>query len=138
MQLWPEPRSSEGGFRQVDYRSLKNLYVRLTRWLVLLLGGVLLGGGLVLHAQVAVMQHMRDEVENTFILWRGIGKLTFMFQDEFTQASLALHDFPPGFLAEADRAAWVLVVIGALVALLSNLVPVQHGQGHGKKRRQKT
>lgn len=98
---------------------MKDFYIKLTARLTLLLGGILIGGGLVLHAQVAVWHHMREEVDNTFFLWRGVGKLTFMFQDETTKAALTLHEIPPEVLKEADRAAWVLAVVGAVVALMS-------------------
>lgn len=113
---------------------MKNVYIWVAQWLTVLLAGILVGGGLVLHAQVAVMEHMRNEVDNTFILWRGIGKLTFMFQDEVTQAALLMHNFPPGFLAEADRGAWTLVVIGSVVALVSTAIPPRTKRVKKKKR----
>lgn len=112
---------------------MKNVYIRVVQWLSVLLAGILVGGGLVLHAQVAVMEHLRDEADKTFILWRGIGKLTFIFQDEFTQAALMLHNFPPGFLAEADRGAWTLVVIGGVVGLVS--AAIQPSTKSVKKKR---
>jgi hypothetical protein len=101
---------------------LKNLYIRVARWLLLLFGGVLIGGGLVLHAQVAVAHVMREEVESTFILWRGIGRLTFSLQSEVTRTACAIDEIPKSVLAEADRTAWVLVVIGAVLAALTLLI----------------
>ncbi len=106
---------------------MKNFYTKLAAWLTLLLGGILIGGGLVLHAQVAVWHHIRDEVDNTFFLWRGVGKLTFLFQDETTKAALALHEIPSDVLREADRAAWVLVIVGAVVALMSLAIRPDRG-----------
>ena len=101
---------------------MKTLYVRVARWMLLLLGGMLIGGGLVLHAQVAVAHVMREEVDSTFILWRGIGRLTFSLQSEATRTAFAIDDIPKNVLAEADRAAWVLVVIGVVVTALTFLV----------------
>lgn len=101
---------------------MKKLYVRAASWLLMLTGGVLIGAGLVLHAQVAVAHVMREEVGSTFILWRGIGRLTFSLQSQVTQTAFAIDDIPKSVLVEADRAAWVLVVIGAVVTLLSLLV----------------
>lgn len=98
---------------------MKAFYLRLARWSMVLLGGVLLGGGLVLHAQVAVAYHMREEVDNTFFLWRGIGRLTFMFQKEVTQTAFSLRDIPQSVMLEADRAAWVLVGLGVVIAASS-------------------
>ncbi len=94
----------------------------LTRYWLVLLGGILLGGGLVLHGQIAMANYMRGQAQGTFFLWRGIGKLTFMFQDEVTKAALALDEIPASVLREADRTAWVLVVLGGLVALSAPLV----------------
>lgn len=104
----------------------------VVRWLLTLLGGVLLGGGLVLHGQVAMARYMRSEVDGTFFLWRAIGKVTFLFQDEVTRSALVLNDLPPQVLKESDRAAWTLVVIGALLVLA---VPfVREGRGRRQSR----
>ena len=104
---------------------MKNLYIRFARWLLVVLGAMLAGGGLVLHAQVAVAHHMRHEVSNTFFLWRGIGRLTFSLQDQVTQTAFVLDEIPPEVLEEADRTAWVLVIIGAVVVLLATLIRVR-------------
>jgi len=93
--------------------------VRLARWWLLLLGGVLLGAGLVLHAQLACLQLARAQVERTFFLWRAIGKLTFAFQDGVTQAALWADEVPDAVVRESERGAWTLVVIGAALALSS-------------------
>ncbi len=96
--------------------------LRLARWLCAVLGGVILGGGLVLHGQVAVARYMRDEVESTFFLWRAIGHATFVFQGGETQMALAMSEVPEAALKESDRAAWVLVIVGSLVALTGPLL----------------
>ena len=94
---------------------MKNAYIRLARWLLVVLGSMLAGGGLVLHAEIAVAHHMRDGVASTFFLWRGIGRLTFSLQSEVTQTAFVLDDIPPNVLTEADRTAWVLMINGAVV-----------------------
>ena len=104
---------------------MKNAYVKLARWLLVVLGSMLAGGGLVLHAQVAVAHYLRHEVASTFFLWRGIGRLTFSLQSDVTQTAFALDDIPPDVLTEADRTAWVLVIIGAVVVMLANLIRVR-------------
>ena len=96
--------------------------LRFVRWWVVLLGGALLGVGLCLHGQLAFARHMREEVENTFFLWRAIGRLTFFMQDEVTQAALWMHAVPDGVMRESDSAAWTLVVIGGLFALSAPLL----------------
>ena len=53
--------------------------IGVARWLFTFLGGALLGAGLVLHGQVALARYMRQEVDNTFFLWRAIGHATFAF-----------------------------------------------------------
>ena len=98
------------------------MVLRIARWWLTLVGGVLLGMGLVLHGQVAVTYQLRDQVDSMFILWRGIGKLTFAFQDSTTQAALTAHDFPVELIREADRAAWTLVAIGGILAVTAFLI----------------
>ncbi len=98
------------------------MFLRIARWQLTLVAGVLLGMGLVLHGQVAVARHMQDEMDNTFILWRGIGKLTFFLQDNQTQAALAIHGMPRELIREADRGAWVLVGIGGILAVSAFLI----------------
>ena len=96
--------------------------LRLLRWLTVLLGGLLLGTGLTLHGQVALARYMQGEVENTFVLWRAVGKATFYFQGGETRMALAMSEVPPAALDESDRAAWVLVAIGVLLALCGPLI----------------
>lgn len=96
--------------------------VRLVRWLCSVLGGVILGAGLVLHGQVALARYMRNEVDHTFFLWREIGKATFAFQSGDTRMALAMAEVPEAALKESDRAAWVLVVVGSLIALTGPLL----------------
>jgi hypothetical protein len=98
------------------------MVLRVARWWLTLLGGVLLGMGLVLHGQVMWTRYIRNEVENTFILWRGIGKLTFVFQDTATKTALTAHEFPASLINEADRAAWTLVAIGVILAATAFLI----------------
>jgi hypothetical protein len=105
------------------------MVLRVARWWLTLLGGVLLGMGLVLHGQVAVVRYMREEVGSTFILWRWIGKLTFAFQDSTTQTALTAHDFRVTLIREADRGAWTLVAIGAILAATAFLVHRPGGAG---------
>jgi hypothetical protein len=54
--------------------------IGIARWLFTLVGGVLVGAGLVLHGQVALARYMRDEVDNTFFLWRALGEATIVSQ----------------------------------------------------------
>ncbi len=93
------------------------MWVALVRWWVIVLGGALLGAGLVLHAQVALAHHSREQVQSVFFLWRGIGQLTFVFQDDTTKMALWLNEVPDEVLVESDRGAWTLVVIGVVLAV---------------------
>lgn len=95
---------------------------RVARWACAVLGGVILGGGLVLHGQVAMARYMRAEVDGTFFLWRAIGRATFAFQGGDTQMALAMSNVPEAALVESDRAAWVMVVVGSLIALTGPLL----------------
>ncbi|MBL8728203.1 MAG: hypothetical protein JNM25_07230 [Planctomycetes bacterium] len=96
--------------------------LRVARWLCAVLGGVILGSGLVLHGQVAMARYMRAEVDSTFFLWRAIGRATFAFQGGDTQMALAMSNVPEAALVESDRAGWVLVIVGSLVALTGPLL----------------
>jgi hypothetical protein len=98
------------------------MVLRLVRWWVVLLGGALLGAGLCLHGQLAVARHLREEAQSSFFLWRAIGGLTFIFQDEVTQAAIWMDEVPEPVLRESDRAAWTLVVIGGLLGAAAPLL----------------
>ena len=100
------------------------MLARCVRWLLTLLGGVLIGAGLVLHGQLTVACHMREEVDNTFFLWRAVGRMTFMFQGDVTQSALILGDLPERVLVESERAAWSLLFLGAILLLAGALVRV--------------
>ncbi len=92
------------------------------RWFFALLGGLLLGAGLTLHGQVAFARYVKKEVDGTFFLWRAIGEATFTFQGGETQMALAMGTVPDEALKESDRAAWVLVIVGGLIALTAPLL----------------
>ena len=93
------------------------------RWCVVVLGGAMVGGGLVLHGYVAFAHHVRQQVDNTFFLWRAIGQATFAFQDGENRLGLTMREVPEGVLDEGTRAAWVLLIIGTLVAVTGPLIP---------------
>lgn len=94
----------------------------IARWFFAVLGGVLLGSGLTLHGHVAFARYMKKEVDGTFFLWRAIGNTTFAFQGGETRMALAMSEVPDEALRESDRAAWVLVIVGGLVALTGPLL----------------
>lgn len=109
--------------------------VRLARAWVLVVGGCLLGGGLVMYGQVQSLHYMRAEVSNTFILWRGIGQLTFAWQDDVTQAALWAHEVPEVVVREWNRAAWTCMALGLLACVLSTTLQApRRGGGQGKGR----
>lgn len=95
---------------------------RLARWWLLVLGSMFLGGGLVLYSQVECALLIREEVSNTFFLWRGIGHLTFMFHDNMTQFSLWLDTMPPNTIEESRRSAIAFLTIGGVLFGLSLVV----------------
>lgn len=101
------------------------------RWFFAVVGGLLLGGGLTLHGQVAFARYAKQEVDSTFFLWRAIGEATFAFQGGETQMALAMSAVPEAALKESDRAAWVLVIVGGLVALVG---PLLRGGGSARGR----
>jgi hypothetical protein len=92
------------------------------RWFCAVFGGVVLGAGLVLHGQVALARHMRNEVDGTFFLWRALGQATFAFQGGETRMALAMAEVPEAALKESDRAGWVLVIVGGLIAVTGPLL----------------
>jgi hypothetical protein len=89
----------------------------LLRWLCVVVGGTLLGAGLVLHGQVAMARYLRHEVESTFFLWRAIGRATFAFQGGETRLALAMAEVPEAALYASDRAGWVLIGLGSMLAV---------------------
>ena len=109
------------------------MLLRFARWWVVLLGGALLGVGLCLHGQLAVARVLREEVTNTFFLWRAIGQVTFIFQDDVTQAAIWMHDVPDAVMRESDSAAWVLVAIGALLALSAPMLRRRRAARSGQR-----
>lgn len=109
--------------------------VAIVRWFCALLGGLMLGGGLVLHGQVAIARALRAEVDATFFLWRAIGNATFVFQGAEHRMALAMAEVPEEAIRESDRSAWVLVIIGSLVALTGPLLR-EASPPRGKKVKQ--
>jgi hypothetical protein len=93
--------------------------IAFVRFWARLLAGALLGAGLVLHGQVAFANYMRAEVADVFFLWRGVGQITFVFQDDRTKLGLWLNEIPQRVLVESARAAWTLIVVGGVLAMLS-------------------
>ena len=83
----------------------------------LFLGGALVGAGILLHAEIACMRLAREEVESTFFLWRAIGGLTFVFQDDVTKAALWAHEVPESVIRESDRAGWTLMALGVICVI---------------------
>lgn len=102
--------------------------LRFLRWLCTVLGGAVLGVGLALHGQVALARYMRSEVDRTFVLWRALGHATFAFQGGETRMALAMKEVPEEALRESDRAAWVLVAVGGLIALTGPLLRASHAK----------
>lgn len=92
---------------------------RLLRWIFLVLGGALLGAGLFLHGQVAVADYMRAEVRGTFFLWRGIGRISFVFQDGQTKTALWLSELDASVLDHSRHAATVMLTLGGLLVLVA-------------------
>ncbi|MBK8980395.1 MAG: hypothetical protein IPM29_31220 [Planctomycetes bacterium] len=92
---------------------------RLARAFVLLMAGGLLGCGLLMMGQVHSLHYLRQEVRDTFFLWRGIGKITFAWQDDMTKAALWADDIPESVLREWEHGAWAFLALGALAALVA-------------------
>lgn len=99
------------------------MWMGLIRWTLILFGGILIGAGLVLHGHVALAHYMREEVENTFFLWRAIGEATIFLQGSDVRVAMALREVPAEVLEESDTAAWTLIVVGAVLALIAPFLP---------------
>jgi hypothetical protein len=98
------------------------MVLRLIRWFLVLLAGVLLGAGLFLHGQVAVARDIRRQVDDTFFLWREVGKATFFIQSNDHRIGLTLAEVPEDVLAMSNRTAWTLVCFGLAMALAAPLL----------------
>lgn len=85
----------------------------------MLLGGALFGAGLVLQAQVALAHHARAEVDNTFFLWRELGRATFAFQSRDSRLALAMAELPEDVLVQFDLWSKVLGGFGLLITLVA-------------------
>lgn len=99
------------------------MFARLLRWLLLVLSGALLGAGVFLFGQVAFAHHMRAQVQERFFLWRGIGQVSFIFQDSTTKMALWLNELDEKTLHHSAHAAWVMIVLGSLMALVVPWMP---------------
>jgi hypothetical protein len=110
------------------------MLLRIVRWWVLLLGGALLGAGLFLHGQVAIANEYLACYENTFFLWREIGKATFFLQSTDHRVALALAQVPPDVIEESQRAAWALMVVGGMLAVTAPFVGSVHRKLSGRAR----
>jgi hypothetical protein len=98
------------------------MVLRIARWWLTLLAGLLIGCGLFLHGQVAVAHEIRNEVAGTFFLWRAVGNVTFFLQGADHRIALTLAEVPESVLRESDRAAWTLLIVGGLLAFASPLL----------------
>lgn len=85
----------------------------------MLLGGALFGAGLVLQAQVALAHYARAEVDNTFFLWRELGRATFAFQSRDSRLALAMAELPEDVLVQFDLWSKVLGGFGLLITLVA-------------------
>lgn len=91
--------------------------VRIARWCFTLLGGLFLGAGLLLHGLIAVAFRMIGRVDETFFLWRAVGRATIFMLGGDRRVALALKEVPPDVLDECSRSAWMMVVVGTLLAI---------------------
>lgn len=113
---------------------MNRIATALARWSCTLIGGVLLGAGIVLHGQVHLARHLQCQVEETFFLWRAVGRATIFLQGDDVRLALAMSEVSPQTLQESDRAAWTLVVVGALLALTGPLLHGKPRPGGGRRR----
>ena len=95
------------------------MWSRVLRWIFLVGGGALLGAGLVLQGQLVFAEHLRVQAQNTFFLWRGIGQVSFIFQDDQTKLALWLNEIDARVLDHSRHVSWVMIVLGGLVVLLA-------------------
>lgn len=93
------------------------MLLSVARWWVMVVGGFLIGAGALLYGQVTTLHYLRHEVHSTFFLWRSLGKLTFVWQDDVTKAALWADECPIEVLRESERGAMTLVVVGAILAI---------------------
>lgn len=98
------------------------MLLRPIRWLLVLLGGVLLGAGLFLHGQVAVARDIRQQVDDTFFLWRAVGRATFFIQSSDHRIALTLAEVPEEVLQMSNRTGWTLCWFGLGLSLASGLL----------------
>jgi hypothetical protein len=91
--------------------------VRVARWLFTLIGGLFLGAGLELHGLIAIAWRMIGEVDNTFFMFRAIGRATIFMLGSERRIALAIKEIPPEVLEECSRTAWMLVIVGGLFSV---------------------
>ena len=91
--------------------------VRVARWLFTLIGGLFLGAGLELHGLIAIAWRMIGEVDNTFFMFRAIGRATIFMLGSERRIALAIKEIPPAVLEECSRTAWMLVIVGGLFSV---------------------
>ncbi len=103
------------------------------KWVLHLLGGVLIGMGLLLWGQAEFLSYVRHEVEGTFFLFRWIGKVSFVFMSSPTKVALALSDIPPEAVRESVGWAKFFLAAGGALVLLSLFASPSRGRRTGKK-----
>ncbi len=77
------------------------------------------GAGACMHGEIAVVRGVRNQVEETFFLWRGVGQLFLAFQSKSTQAALWMNQVPEEVLRDSEVAAWVLLGAGGFLACVA-------------------
>lgn len=96
-------------------------------------GGAFLGAGLFLQGQVTLALHLRAEVQETFFLWRAIGRASVLFQDQGTRAALLADELPEAALRHSQHAAAAMMTLGALLLIVAPFV--RKGRGPARKRK---
>ncbi len=90
-------------------------------WLWTVSGGMVFGWGVFLVAQVRVVRHLREQIDQISAIDRFLGKMTFLWRTPDEKLLFALEGLPESYL-EHSHALGIGLGIAGLAAVL--LVPL--------------
>ncbi len=105
-----------------EQRSRPTWRRRLFAWCCTVVGGVLIGAGLFLWAQLSGIRYAREQHEDLNFMEKFLGKLTFLWRSLDEKLVLAIGDVPDSYLVRCELLANTFAVIGLVVLALPLVV----------------
>lgn len=108
--------------KSTESRGFAGLILRFARASMRFVAGLLVGLGLMLYGQLQTAELMREQVQETFWLWRNIGHATFFLQGTDVQVALLLSTIADEHYQHSNRVALTLMIVGGCLLFAAAFV----------------